>query len=131
MGIVEPHQAELGADIQWHRIPINYTEQEDISEALDEALGLIDDAAAAGGKVLIHCHEGRSRSVAVCLAYFITRKFMPLSDALNLVKSHRPQAQPNPGFMKQLMALELSTLGSSSMRASELPKGRPKCLTCD
>merc|ERR1719491_1907578 len=29
------------------------------------------------------------------------------------------------------MALELSTLGSSSMQLRELPKGKPKCLTCE
>merc|ERR1712000_241566 len=56
---------------------------------------------------------------------------MPLADALTFVKSRRPEANPNAGFLKQLMALELSTLNSNSMRPRDLPKGRPKCLTCD
>lgn len=129
--IVEPHQSELGPDIEWHRIPLQDTENEEISEALNEAMGIIDEVAAAGGKILVHCHEGRSRSVTVCLAYLITRNYIPLADALDFVKAHRPQAQPNPGFLKQLMALERSTLGTSSLRPQELPKGRPKCLSCE
>lgn len=126
----EPHQSELGCDIEWHRIPLQDTEDQDISEALEQGLSIIDRVAATGGKVLIHCHEGRSRSVTLCLAYFITRDRTPLADALSFVQLHRPEAQPNAGFMRQLMDLELSTLATKSMHLNELPKGKPKCLTC-
>jgi len=129
--ITEPHQSDLGADVEWHRIPLHDTEEQDISEALEEGLSIIDRVSRTGCKILIHCHEGRSRSVSLCLAYFITRDNMTLADALSFVKSHRPEAQPNAGFMKQLMALELSTLGSKSCTFKDLPKGKPRCLTCD
>jgi len=129
--LTEPHEADLGSDIQWHRIPLHDLEDEDISEAVADALSIIDGIAAAGGKVLVHCHEGRSRSVSVCLAYFITRERMPLAEALSFIQVHRPEAQPNAGFLKQLMALERSTLHKCSMGVKDLPKGKPKCLSCD
>lgn len=129
--LAELHESELGGDIEWHRIPLQDTEDQDITEALEEALSIIDRVAATGGKILVYCHEGRSRSVSVCLAYFITRDRMSLADALGLIKSRRPEVQPNAGFLRQLMALELSALGSSSMKIRDLPKGKPKCLMCD
>mmetsp|Transcript_109966 Transcript_109966/g.206112 ORF Transcript_109966/g.206112 Transcript_109966/m.206112 type:complete len:262 (+) Transcript_109966:60-845(+) len=129
--IAEPRPSELGSDIEWHRIPLQDAEDQDITDALDAGLTIIDRIAEEDSKVLIHCHEGKSRSVALCLAYLIARDRMPLADALNFVKLHRREAQPNAGFMKQLMALEMSTLGTSSMRIKDLPKGKPKCLTCE
>lgn len=129
--LTEPHQSDLGSDIQWHRIPLHDLEDEDISEAIGDALSIIDRIAAAGGKVLVHCHEGRSRSVTMCLAYFITRERMPLADALSFIQVHRPEAQPNAGFLRQLMALERATLHTSSMGVKDLPKSKPKCLSCD
>jgi atypical dual specificity phosphatase len=128
--IIEPSPSELG-NIEWYRIPLQDIETQDVTDALNEGLAIIDQVAAGGGKVLIHCHEGRSRSVTLALAYLIARDRMPLADAINFIKSHRPEAQPNAGFMRQLMALELSTLGANSMTSRELPKSRPKCLTCD
>mmetsp|Transcript_15092 Transcript_15092/g.23831 ORF Transcript_15092/g.23831 Transcript_15092/m.23831 type:complete len:261 (-) Transcript_15092:161-943(-) len=128
--LVEPTASELG-NIEWHRIPLHDTEDQDLTNALNEGLVIIDRVSATGGKVLIHCHEGRSRSVTLALAHLITRNRMSLADAIGLVKSHRPEAQPNAGFMRQLMALELSTLGANSMSSRELPKSRPRCLSCD
>lgn len=129
--LLEPHHSELGSDIEWHRIPLRDTEDQEISDALHQALSIIDRVAASGGRVLVHCHEGRSRSVAVCLAYLMTKDGTSLADALRFVKSCRPEAQPNAGFMKQLMALELSTLGTSTVQAKQAPRGKPKCLPCE
>merc|ERR1712224_84796 len=123
--LAELGASELGPDMEWHRIPLQDTQDQDISDALEEALRIVDRVEATGGKVLVYCFEGRSRSVSVCLAYLITRKGMSLADALSFVQSHRPEAQPNAGFQRQLMALELSALGSSSMTLKELPKSKP------
>lgn len=129
--LAELQESDLGSDIEWHRLPLQDTEDQDITKVLDEAMSIIDRVAAAGGKTLVYCYEGRSRSVSVCLAHLITRDRMSLADALSFIKSRRPEVQPNAGFLRQLMALELSTLGSSSMQLRELPKGKPKCLTCE
>eukprot|EP00928_Gymnodinium_smaydae_P081039 TRINITY_DN64618_c0_g1_i1.p1 TRINITY_DN64618_c0_g1~~TRINITY_DN64618_c0_g1_i1.p1 ORF type:complete len:670 (+),score=118.86 TRINITY_DN64618_c0_g1_i1:37-2046(+) len=120
----EPSREELGSDLQWHRLQLADVEGQDLSGAFDEALRIVDGAHAAGGKVLFHCHEGKSRSVSMCVAYLISRERRTLADALTFVKSKRP-IRPNAGFLKQLVALELSTLGSNSVLPDDLPKGKP------
>lgn len=52
--------------------------------------------------VLVHCLAGRSRSVTVVAAYFIMSKHLSPDEALNVIRTNLPRAQPNSGFMAQL-----------------------------
>lgn len=79
-------------------------------------------ATMGQGSVLIHCQAGISRSVAVsgsvasgegtyhgmqiATAYLMRTRQMTSTDALQLIQSRRPQADPNPGFMHQLELYE-------------------------
>ena len=56
-------------------------EEEDIGRYFDAARGFIEGAAAAGGAVLVHCHEGKSRSVTLVLAYLMQTQARGLSPA--------------------------------------------------
>ncbi|KAL4134440.1 hypothetical protein PRIC2_004740 [Phytophthora ramorum] len=84
-----------------------------ISVFFGEALSFIDSALSAGGKVLVHCFMGRSRSATIVLAYLIARHALTLSDALRELRRVRPQAQPNTGFYKELVAFETATQGAT------------------
>jgi len=126
-----PPPAALGRDIKWHRLVLEDTEDQDLSQAFEAALQIIDEVAKAGGRVLVHCHEGKSRSCSICLAYMVSRERRPLAEALAFLKSQRREAKPNLGFWTQLLALELATLGSNSAAAGDMPKGKPKALTCE
>ncbi|RDW91480.1 putative tyrosine phosphatase YVH1 [Coleophoma crateriformis] len=55
------------------------------------------------GKVLVHCAMGKSRSVAIVIAYLL-RKYPhhTVATALGLIRQSRPIAEPNDGFMAQL-----------------------------
>ncbi len=64
-------------------------------------------------KVLVHCFAGRSRSVAVILAYLIYKLRVPLSVALLHVKQFRASANPNSGFLNQLRAFEYELFNST------------------
>ena len=46
----------------------------------------IDSALSAGGAVLVHCHEGKSRSVALLLAYLMIDKGHTLKSAMEHIK---------------------------------------------
>lgn len=52
----------------------------------------ISEAIAKGGKVLIHCQAGASRSVTVVCAYLMKTQNISAADALLLVQSLRPIA---------------------------------------
>ncbi|RFU25423.1 hypothetical protein B7463_g10904, partial [Scytalidium lignicola] len=56
-----------------------------------------------GGRVLVHCAMGKSRSVTVTIAYLLRQNpNLTVSEALELIRTSRPIAEPNDGFMEQL-----------------------------
>jgi len=56
--------------------------------------------------VLVHCEYGKSRSVALCAAYLISRRKYTLRRAMDAIHMNRPTANPNVGFLASLRALE-------------------------
>ena len=88
----------------------------DLLRHLPAAISFMDDAHSSGGKVLVHCVAGMSRSVSLVLAYLVQREpRMRLAEALRLVKQKRTVVSPNPCFMEQLARFEV--------RRSEKKKG--------
>mmetsp|Transcript_54378 Transcript_54378/g.90222 ORF Transcript_54378/g.90222 Transcript_54378/m.90222 type:complete len:344 (+) Transcript_54378:23-1054(+) len=73
----------------------------------DVALPFIHAALQTGGRVLVHCERGASRSVSVVVSYMIatSKGKLTLAEALANVKARRPCAQPNIGFLGQLSSL--------------------------
>ncbi len=55
-----------------------------------------------GGKILVYCRAGQSRSAALCMAYFIKYHKLSFDDAFQYVKARRPIIHPNIGFVRQL-----------------------------
>lgn len=49
---------------------------------LPQAQDWIDAALSSGGAVLVHCHEGKSRSVTLLLAYLMLNRGLTLAAAL-------------------------------------------------
>ena len=52
--------------------------------------------------ILIHCREGRSRSVSLVIFYLMKEKGWDYDTSINLIKEKRPFVSPNAGFVKQL-----------------------------
>lgn len=59
------------------RCAVRDMEEEDIGRFFDTAAEFICAAADSGGAALVHCHEGKSRSVTLVLAYFMQAKACP------------------------------------------------------
>ncbi|KAF7323374.1 Phosphatases II [Mycena chlorophos] len=83
-------------------IPVNDCEYDDLLIHLPEACSWIDNALAEGGRVLIHCLMGVSRSTTVLAAYLMKTRHLSPTAALSLIRKRRPCVQPNYGFLKQL-----------------------------
>lgn len=106
----------LNAIVTKHR-NINYLElflddlpNQNITRVLPEALSFIISELQKGGKVLIHCAAGVSRSASVAVAYFMLSYNLDYSSALAKVRKGRKCACPNPGFERQLRNLDIPAL---------------------
>eukprot|EP00928_Gymnodinium_smaydae_P043891 TRINITY_DN29332_c0_g2_i1.p1 TRINITY_DN29332_c0_g2~~TRINITY_DN29332_c0_g2_i1.p1 ORF type:complete len:648 (-),score=60.11 TRINITY_DN29332_c0_g2_i1:183-1922(-) len=62
----------------------------------------IAEARAQGGKVLVHCAGGHSRSASVALAYLMKSENLSFADAFSMAQKRRPSLAPNAGFREQL-----------------------------
>ncbi|XP_078439406.1 dual specificity protein phosphatase family protein isoform X2 [Wolffia australiana] len=101
---------------QYKNFSISDDDDEDISGLFEEAFEFIDAVERWGGKVLVHCFEGRSRSATVVLAYLMQRKKLKLVEAWNLLKKAHSRAQPNDGFARVLVDMEKKLHGAVSMQ---------------
>ncbi|KAI0212952.1 Dual specificity protein phosphatase 3 [Lamellibrachia satsuma] len=70
----------------------------------EESAEFIDKALRSGGKVLIHCCEGASRSATIAIAYLMLHHHMTAQDAVRHIRKHR-EICPNDGFLQQLCDL--------------------------
>ncbi|VDM46323.1 unnamed protein product [Toxocara canis] len=73
---------------------------------LDIGLKFIEDAINDGGTVLVHCEVGMSRSVVFVMAYLMRRYQWSVEKALLHVRTARPIAHPNDGFLRQLQVFQ-------------------------
>ncbi|CAL8108882.1 unnamed protein product [Calicophoron daubneyi] len=85
---------------------VNDSPEEKISRYFEEACTFIHEARVSGGRVLIHCACGVSRSVTVTLAYLLVITDFSLADLFKAVLGARHCACPNSGFMQQLIDFE-------------------------
>ncbi|KAI0635551.1 hypothetical protein C8Q77DRAFT_1098152 [Trametes polyzona] len=69
----------------------------------------IDKAREEGGKVLVHCRVGVSRSATVTIAYVMKHLSLPLVDAYLIVRSRRLSVliQPNMRLLYNLLGWEV------------------------
>ncbi|MGH0129064.1 UNVERIFIED_CONTAM: hypothetical protein FKN15_015663 [Acipenser sinensis] len=82
-------------------------------ERKEESISLMketDCVRQVGGKVLVHCEAGISRSPTICMAYIMKTKRLSLEEAFDFIKQRRGLISPNFGFMGQLLQFESEVL---------------------
>ncbi|XP_041643836.1 dual specificity protein phosphatase 26-like isoform X1 [Cheilinus undulatus] len=82
----------------------------DMSVNFQAAADFIHRALSRGGKVLVHCHVGVSRSATLVLAYLMLKQNLTLVEAICAVKDNRGVI-PNRGFLRQLIELDGQLFG--------------------
>lgn len=93
-------------DFVYETCAVNDTPDAAIDAHFDRCYDFIRDALARGGKVLVHCFRGKSRSATICAMYMMRARGVRLDDAMAAIRAVRPCAQPNSGFVRALRALE-------------------------
>ena len=79
---------------------------ETIIPKVKETKDFIDASLGVGGKVLVHCNDGMSRSGSLVIAYIMQTYGLDFKSALNYVQQRRFCVQPNDGFEQQLREYE-------------------------
>ncbi|KAJ8042307.1 Dual specificity protein phosphatase 22 [Holothuria leucospilota] len=92
---------------------------ENILQYFEECILFIHQCRQSGGKVLIHCLAGISRSTTVTVAYLMTISDFNWYDCLRVVRHIRSVALPNFGFQKQLQEFEHTKLTEMKQKIKE------------
>lgn len=74
-----------------------------ISQHFSEAFNYLNVVKRRGGVALVHCALGINRSAAVCLAYMMVDRQLPLLEATRLLKNKRRILLSNKAFQRQLV----------------------------
>lgn len=108
-GVLPSHITSQYTHLQ---IPITDEETTNLLDELPQATDFIDaalfppgtdlSAKKHNGEILVHCAQGKSRSVSVVVAYLMKKYNLSYSQALHAVTRKVADAEPNAGFAEQL-----------------------------
>lgn len=87
------------------QVTISDKASEDLSMHVEACTEFIDEGLSKGG-CLVHCFQGKSRSVGIVAAYLMKREGLTYERALETIRIVRPRGCPNIGFSLQLRKLE-------------------------
>ena len=90
-------------------------ESQQINDFFVQSSDFIESAIGENKSVQVSCAAGVSRSTTLVLAYMILKLKMTLRSAYLHVVQRRSIVYPNSGFVRQLLQLEIDTLGKSSL----------------
>ncbi|KAL6078399.1 Dual specificity protein phosphatase 2, variant 2 [Balamuthia mandrillaris] len=107
-------------DFTYRTFRLEDVPQADIGQCFAPAIEFLDNARKAGGRVLVHCSAGVSRSTTLVLAYLMAREGMTLRQAFIYVKRRRHVVRPNNGFLMQLVHFEKTLFGRTSIKEDEI-----------
>lgn len=120
LGITHIVTAVLGVgqrfpeDFVYLNVPVRDVQSEDIKQYLPHTTQFIEDAVKSGGKVLIHCVCGVSRSATIVAAWLMSRDKQSQSrhrqtvdETIAFLQQRRHCVDPNPAFRAQLAAYDL------------------------
>ncbi|XP_026177340.1 dual specificity protein phosphatase 2 [Mastacembelus armatus] len=97
-------------EFEYLRLTVEDNLAADIRACFYTAIAFIDSVKQSGGRVLVHCQAGISRSATICLAYLMHTLHFRLDEAFDFVKERRHVISPNLSFMGQLLQFETDIL---------------------
>ncbi len=96
------------------KIALKDEKEADIGAFFDSAWQFICAARGEGGRVLVHCKMGRSRSATVVLMAMFRTGLFSLRTAWEHLRACRRQISLNTGFVQTLIGMEKSVTGRAS-----------------
>lgn len=105
LGITHILSLNKGAHYDHGISQLNFPIDDDVSEDIIYAYGAVKPFlydAYGSGKLLLHCDQGKSRSVAILILFLNEKLGMTFEDLLEFIQKQRRIAKPNPGFVEQV-----------------------------
>jgi protein-tyrosine phosphatase len=93
---------KIKSEFNYYHIEMYDSPEFPIYKYFDETEKYLDEIYNSGGKVLVNCHMGRSRSATIVINYIMRKTGLMMGVAMMEVKNKRNAISPNIGFMKQL-----------------------------
>ncbi|KAF5206555.1 Protein-tyrosine-phosphatase mkp1 [Thalictrum thalictroides] len=97
-------------DLVYKTLWLQDSPSEDITSILYDVFDYFEDVREQGGRVLVHCCQGISRSTSLVIAYLMWRDGQSFENAFQYVKSARGVTNPNMGFACQLLQCQKRVL---------------------
>lgn len=107
------------AQTQNCRIHLKDDRSQQLAEKLPCVFRFLEDVKASGGRCLVHCRQGVSRSVSVVLAYFVMCEGICLREAWQMMRRSHPAARPNRSFAEQLLDMDFVVHGRISLTTAD------------
>lgn len=101
-----PNYYEDSREITYMRVPIADCGSVILKDYFPAVFAFINNALETGGRILVHCFAGKSRSASFVIAYLMKYQTMSFKHAFAHVQMHRAVVEPNLGFELQLYAFE-------------------------
>ena len=89
-------------DFRYHRVPIYDDYDQHIEQYFDDCFRFINHCRKTGGRILIHCYAGISRSATITIAYIMKTNNYSFTDTFKYVKKQRSIVEPNLDFKKSI-----------------------------
>lgn len=105
-------------DFKYLILPLRDVRSEDIFSVFPESYEFIKEAINGGGKVLVHCMAGASRSATLVAAYLVKEFGFTADQAVDFLQHKRNVVKPNPGFKRQLQNYDALVHGRKMRRQS-------------
>ena len=105
-------------DFRYLTLPLRDVRSETIFTTFTDSSEFISNALESGGKVLVHCVCGVSRSATLVAAYLIKEYGMNCNQAIDYIHSKRNIVNPNSGFKRQLQRYDAIIHGKKQRRQS-------------
>jgi len=99
-------EPKFPSEFTYECVDVKDVPEERLCVHFDRCLKFIAKCLLDGGRVLVHCFAGKSRSATICAAYVMATEGWTLDEALKAIGDARPAAAPNHGFMTQLASFE-------------------------
>ena len=120
INIGSEHASPFTDRIQYLNIKLDDNPSSDLKIYFSKGYQFISDALSAGGRILVHCNLGVSRSSTIVIAHLMKSRQWTLKVAHNYVRDRRTCIRPNRGFLHQLSDWEQSLFGTKSTDPDEL-----------